>query len=265
MAQAPAENKANSEATNEFATAFHNAPLERVLCIGAGSVGVSTMALMATKMPDVRFTVFDDNPAVICGCQSGALHFYEPGMRELVNSLRTKNLHFSPAFDESVRQAQVVFVCINTPLKTSGVGSGRAADLSGWESMARRIAGASKGECKIVVECSTIPVTTGETMRKVLHAVGDAAKYEVLCFPSFYRGGQAIKDLEVPPCVLLGCQDTPSALIAQEAVTQLISRWIRECFPQAHLPHSVWQLTLQYAHVCLSLSVCVRLWQPAKT
>mmetsp|Transcript_45156 Transcript_45156/g.66218 ORF Transcript_45156/g.66218 Transcript_45156/m.66218 type:complete len:483 (+) Transcript_45156:78-1526(+) len=241
MAQAPAENKANSEATNEFATAFHNAPLERVLCIGAGSVGVSTMALMATKMPDVRFTVFDDDPAVICGCQSGALHFYEPGMRELVNSLRTKNLHFSPAFDESVRQAQVVFVCINTPLKTSGVGSGRAADLSGWESMARRIAGASKGECKIVVECSTIPVTTGETMRKVLHAVGDAAKYEVLCFPSFYRGGQAIKDLEVPPRVLLGCQDTPSALIAQEAVTQLISRWI----PRENIVHSnLWSAEL---------------------
>jgi UDPglucose 6-dehydrogenase len=193
------------------------------------------MALMAKQMPDVSFTVFDDDPAVICSCQSGALHFYEPGIREIVSSLRNKNLFFSPAFEECVQAAQVVFVCINTPLKTSGIGSGRAADLSGWEAMARRIAEASKGECKIVVECSTIPVTTGETMRKVLHAVGDAAKYEVLCFPSFFRGGQAIKDLEVPQRVLLGCQDTPSALIAQEAVTQLLSRWIRKCPYPAYL------------------------------
>lgn len=149
---APAHKKANSEATNEFAQAFHNQPITRVLCIGAGIVGTSTMALMAKQMPDVKFTVFDDDPAVICACQSGALHFYEPGIREMVQSQRSVNLSFSPSFDECVQQAQVIFVCINTPLKKSGLGSGRAADLSGWESMARRIAAASKGECKIVVE-----------------------------------------------------------------------------------------------------------------
>ena len=236
-----APNKANSEATNEFAQRFHDTPVTRVMCIGAGPVGTSTMAIMARHMPDVQITVFDDDPAVICGCQTGAPHFYEPGIQELVASLRGKNLAFSPAFDESVQAAQVIFVCINTPLKKSGIGSGRAADLSGWEAMARRIASASRGECKIVVECSTIPVATGETMRKVLHAVGDAAKYEVLCFPSFYRGGQAIKDLEVPHRVLLGCQDTPSALIAQEAVTKLLSRWI----PRENIVHSnLWSAEL---------------------
>ena len=79
-------------------------------------------------------------------------------------------------------------------------------------------------------------------MRKVLHAVGDAAKYEVLCFPSFYRGGQAVKDLEVPQRVLLGAQDTPSAVIAQEAVTQLLSRWIRASPPLfcPHAPRVLW-------------------------
>ena len=247
--QSPSNNRANSEATNEFAQAFHGTPITRVMCIGAGTVGTSTMALMAKQMPDVSFTVFDDDPAVICSCQSGALHFYEPGIRELVSSLRNKNLFFSPAFQECVQAAQVIFVCINTPLKTSGIGSGRAADLSGWEAMARRIAEASKGECKIVVECSTIPVTTGETMRKVLHAVGDAAKYEVLCFPSFFRGGQAIKDLEVPQRVLLGCQDTPSALIAQEAVTQLLSRWIRKYPFPAYLGLLYWEPALCFLQI----------------
>ena len=231
-----------SEATHEFAKAFHNVLITNVMCVGAGVVGTSTMAIMAKQMPDVSFTIFDDNPAVICSCQAGTLHFYEPGIRELVESCHNKNLRFSPAFADCVRQAQVIFVCINTPPKTSGVGKGRAADLSGWESMARRIAEASEDKCKIVVECSTIPVTTGETMRSVLHAVGDAAKYEVLCFPSFYRGGEAIKDLQGPHMrVLLGSQDTPSGLIAQEAVTNLLSRWI----PRDNIVHSnLWSAEL---------------------
>ena len=235
----PASNA--SEATNEFAQTFHNKPITRVMCFGAGVIGVSTMAIMAKQMPDVTFTVYDDNPAVVCSCQSGSLHFYEPGIRELVNETRNRNLFFSPAFEECVQQAQVVFVCINTPLKTSGIGKGRAADLSLWEKAARRIAGASCGECKIVVECSTIPITTGETMRRVLHAAGDAAKYEVLCFPSFYRAGKYVKDLLSPQRVLLGGQDTPSALIASETVTQLLSRWI----PRDSIVHSnLWSAEL---------------------
>ena len=224
-----------------FAQAFQNVPITRVMCIGAGVVGTSTMSLMAQQMPNVNFTLFDDNPAVICSCLSDVVHFYEPGIRELVISLRNKNLHFSPSFEETVQQAQVIFVCINTPLKTTGLGSGRAADLSGWENTARRIAAASKGECKIVVECTTIPVTTGQTMRKVLHAVGDAAKYEVLSFPSFFRAGNAVHDVESQQRVLLGGQDSPSGVIALEAVTQLLSRWI----PRDQIVHTnLWSAEL---------------------
>jgi UDPglucose 6-dehydrogenase len=92
--------------------------------------------------------------------------------------------------------------------------------------MARRIGKASKGECKIIVECSTIPVSTGETMRKVLHAIGDAAKYEVLCFPSFYRGGNALRDLDSTSKVLLGSLDTRSGVIAAKTLTNFLSPWI---------------------------------------
>jgi hypothetical protein len=70
-----------------------------------------------------------------------------------------------------------------------------------WENAARRIAAASKGACKIVVESSTIPVQTGETMRKVLDAVSPGA-FEVLSIPSFYRGGSALKILESPEVLL---------------------------------------------------------------
>jgi UDPglucose 6-dehydrogenase len=94
--------------------------------------------------------------------------------------------------------------------------------------MARRIGKESKGECKIIVECSTIPVATGETMRKVLHAIGDAAKYEVLCFPSFYRGGSALRDLDSSSKVLLGSLDTKSGVIAAKALTNFLSPWIAE-------------------------------------
>mmetsp|Transcript_6362 Transcript_6362/g.10040 ORF Transcript_6362/g.10040 Transcript_6362/m.10040 type:complete len:451 (+) Transcript_6362:49-1401(+) len=217
--------QAGSASTNKFAETFKSTRVTSIGCLGGGHVGVSTIAVLAKKCPDIKFTIFDDNPAVVCACQAGPLPFYEPGLDELVSELRNKNLFFSPSVQQTVRDAQVVFVCINTPVKSSGVGAGSAADLSGWESMARRIAENAGSDPKIVVECSTMPVQTAETMRKVFDAVGHA-KYEVLCFPSFYRGGSALKYLQQPQKVLLGSNDTVSGLVAYETFRDILSPWI---------------------------------------
>eukprot|EP00286_Rhodomonas_abbreviata_P018960 CAMPEP_0181307368 /NCGR_PEP_ID=MMETSP1101-20121128/10840_1 /TAXON_ID=46948 /ORGANISM="Rhodomonas abbreviata, Strain Caron Lab Isolate" /LENGTH=441 /DNA_ID=CAMNT_0023413575 /DNA_START=199 /DNA_END=1524 /DNA_ORIENTATION=+ len=183
------------------------------------------MAVMASKMPEVAFTVFDDNPKTVCACQCGPLPFYEPSLDRLVDELRGKNLSFSPSLAQTVEKAQIVFVCINTPLKKSGLGSGRAADLSSWDKVARRIVEASKDECKIIVECSTMPMNTGKTMRQVFQASA-TVKHEVLCFPAFYRGGTAITDMQTPRTVLLGSDETPSGLMAYNVFIKLISPWI---------------------------------------
>mmetsp|Transcript_43037 Transcript_43037/g.99925 ORF Transcript_43037/g.99925 Transcript_43037/m.99925 type:complete len:470 (+) Transcript_43037:301-1710(+) len=213
--------------TDEFIKEFKGAKISGVACLGGGPVGTCTMATMASRMPDVQFTVFDDNPTVVCGCQSGPLPFFEPGLEELLEKVRGKNLSFTSSLEQAVSKSQVIFVSINTPLKTSGTGGGRAPDLSGWDKMARRISKASNGACKILVECSPLPVTTGETMRKVLAACGHPGTFEVLCLPSFHRGGNAIEDLSnTETKVLLGSQDTPAGNVARETISELIRPWI---------------------------------------
>mmetsp|Transcript_30502 Transcript_30502/g.76714 ORF Transcript_30502/g.76714 Transcript_30502/m.76714 type:complete len:470 (-) Transcript_30502:217-1626(-) len=213
--------------TDEFIKEFKGAKISRVACLGAGAVGTCTVATMASRMPDVQFTVFDDNPTVVCGCQSGPLPFFEPGLEDLLDRLRGKNLSFTSSLEQAVSGAQVIFVSINTPLKTSGTGRGKAPDLSGWDNMARRVSKASNGVCKILVECSPLPIWTGETMRKVLAACGHPGTFEVLCLPSFHRGGNAIQDLSnAETKVLLGSLDTPAGQVARDSITGLLQPWI---------------------------------------
>lgn len=90
------------------------------------------MICIKPSINTTKFTVFDDNPKVVCGCQSGPLPFYEPGLEELLDSLRGKNLSFTASLEQVVASSQVIFVSINTPLKASGTGAGKAPDLSGY-------------------------------------------------------------------------------------------------------------------------------------
>jgi UDP-N-acetyl-D-mannosaminuronate dehydrogenase len=85
---------------------------------------------------------------------------------QIVFSARGKNLFFSAEPEKWIAASDCIFVSVNTPTKTKGVGSGKAADLSFWEGAARMIAGVSKSS-KIVVEKSTVPVKTAEAIGKV--------------------------------------------------------------------------------------------------
>jgi UDPglucose 6-dehydrogenase len=82
------------------------------------------------RIPGVKFTVFDDDANLLCGLQSGPVPFYEPGLDDLVASVRNKNLFFSPSFNKMVSDSQIIFVSVDTELKSTGIGAGQAADLS---------------------------------------------------------------------------------------------------------------------------------------
>src|SRR5437773_10770274 len=125
----------------------------KICCIGAGHVGGPTMAMIALKCPDVRVTVVDINKERIAGWNSNQLPVYEPGLSEVVKQCRGRNLFFSTDVDEAIQASDMIFVSVNTPTKTYGIGAGRAADLRYWEQCARRIAAVSNGN-KIGVEKS---------------------------------------------------------------------------------------------------------------
>ena len=196
-----------------------------ICCLGAGYVGGPTMAMIAAKCPDIRVTVVDPNEARIAAWNSDALPVYEPGLQEVVESARGRNLFFSTDVRKAIREADVIFVSVGTPTKTFGIGAGRAADLKYIESAARMIAEEAEG-AKIIVEKSTIPVKTAEAMLTILRSNSTKGTFQVLSNPEFLAEGTAVEDLQNPDRVLIGGEQTPEGLAAIEKVVSIYARWI---------------------------------------
>jgi UDPglucose 6-dehydrogenase len=197
----------------------------KICCIGAGYVGGPTMAMIAKKCPDIQVTVVDINASRIAAWQSDELPIYEPGLDEVVKEALGRNLFFSTEVDQGIRDADIVFVSVNTPTKTFGEGAGFASDLQYWELCARRIKEVSTSD-KIIVEKSTLPVRTAEAMERVLHSGQTQVHFEVLSNPEFLAEGTAIADLEDPDRVLIGGHETPSGQKALQTLVDIYATWI---------------------------------------
>ncbi len=197
----------------------------KICCIGAGYVGGPTMAMIALKCPDIQVNVVDMNAARIAAWNSGQLPIYEPGLDEVVRQARGKNLHFTTDVAGNIKSADIIFVAVNTPTKTYGVGAGRAADLRYIESVARMIAQHATGS-KIIVEKSTIPVKTADTIRSILASNGTGLQAQVLSNPEFLAEGTAVQDLIAPDRVLIGGERTPEGDKAVESLVSVYARWV---------------------------------------
>ncbi len=169
----------------------------RICCIGAGYVGGPTMAMIAKQCPDIDVHVVDLNQNRIDQWNSDSLPVYEPGLDEIVREARGRNLRFSTNVDSAIRDADIIFIAVNTPTKSFGVGAGRAANLEFIEKCARKISECSNGH-KIVVEKSTLPVRTAEAVKRILQSAGNGATFDVLSNPEFLAEGTAIQDLLNP-------------------------------------------------------------------
>ncbi len=196
-----------------------------ILCIGAGYVGGPTMAMIALKCPDYRVTVVDINAERIAAWNSDRLPIYEPGLDEVVRAVRGKNLFFSTDIEKGIRENDIIFVSVNTPTKTFGVGAGMAADLQYWEKTARQILRYAETP-KIVIEKSTLPVKTAQAMESILHHTGNGVWFEVLSNPEFLAEGSAIRDLQTPDRVLIGSRETERGLRARQILVDIYASWV---------------------------------------
>lgn len=201
-------------------------PTLRICCIGAGYVGGPTCSVIALKCPDIRVTIVDLNQARIDAWNSDKLPIYEPGLEEIVFARRGKNLFFSTDVERGIEEADIIFVSVNTPTKKSGFGAGMAADLKYIESATRMIAKVAKSH-KIVIEKSTVPCRTADSMRAILdHNATPGIQFDILSNPEFLAEGTAIKDLLNPDRVLIGALPTSTGLHAQKALAQVYARWV---------------------------------------
>lgn len=196
-----------------------------ILCIGAGYVGGPTMAMIAAKCPHIQVTVVDINEARIAAWNSDDLPIYEPGLDEVVRIARGRNLFFSTDIVGGIRDADIIFVSVNTPTKTFGQGAGLAADLQYWEKTARQILAHSTRN-KIVVEKSTLPVRTAQAMERILNNNPGGLRFDVVSNPEFLAEGTAVKDLELPDRILIGGHETPEGRAARTAIADIYATWV---------------------------------------
>ncbi len=167
----------------------------------------------------------DVNPDRIAAWNSDELPIYEPGLDQLVAATRGKNLFFSTDIEAGIRENEIIFVSVNTPTKTFGLGAGMAADLQHWEKTARQILEFSRSS-KIVIEKSTLPVKTALAMERILNTRANGVHFDVLSNPEFLAEGTAVRDLENPDRVLIGSRETERGQKARETLVEIYGHWI---------------------------------------
>ena len=206
--------------------------IRKICCIGAGYVGGPSMAVIAEQCPNIEINVVDMNIERIKQWNSedlSNLPVFEPGLNDVISKCRGKNLFFTSQLKENIAFADMIFISVNTPTKTRGIGAGQASDLKWIEASARQIAEYAEGHT-IVIEKSTLPVKTAQAIKKILQEVKQnftskikiEKSFAILSNPEFLAEGTAISDLKNPDRVLIGGEDQN----AIDALICIYQKWV---------------------------------------
>lgn len=184
-----------------------------ILVIGTGYVGLVTGTCMAEM--GHRVTCLDIDEQKINLLQQGQIPIYEPGLAELVQrNERAGRLSFTTNYAEAVAAARVCFITVDTPVSADGT-----ADLRFVKTVAESIARYMQGPL-LVVNKSTVPVGTAETVRKTINNIlstrEQAFDFDVVSNPEFLKEGDAVNDCMKPARVVVGVDNVKSAEIMKE-------------------------------------------------
>lgn len=199
----------------------------KICSVGAGYVGVPTMAVFADYCPDVEFNVVDINKEKIDKWNSddlSKLPIYEPGLDDIINKVRGKNLFFSTEIENNIRKSQIIFISVNTPSVVTGKFE-NSSDLSNFKKCAEFIAKCSESD-KIIVEKSTVPVKSADILKKIFKTIKPDLKFQILSNPEFLAEGSAIDNLRFPDRVLIGSDKDTSSIFARDLLVNVYKNWI---------------------------------------
>ena len=186
--------------------------------IGTGYVGLVSGVCFSDLGNDVICVDRDINK--INSLKKGKVPIYEPGLSELViKNYKNKRLTFSTNLIKAVNDSDIVFICVGTPTKKGG----SSADLSQVYKVAKELS-SSINRFKIVITKSTVPVTTGDEIEKILAKKNNKNKFSVVSNPEFLREGEAIRDFTFPDRIVVGSNDTKSHRILKNLYSPLISK-----------------------------------------
>ena len=189
------------------------------LCmIGTGYVGLVSGVCFSDLGNEVVCVDNDVNKVNLL--KKGKIPIYEPGLAELaIKNFKNKRLSFSTDLKQSVKNSDIVFICVGTPNKKGG----SSADLSQIYNVANELS-VSINKFKIIVTKSTVPVTTGDEIEKILSKKKDKKYFSVVSNPEFLREGEAIRDFIYPDRIIIGSNDKKSNRILKNLYSPLISK-----------------------------------------
>ena len=189
------------------------------LCmIGVGYVGLVSGACFSDLGNDV--ICVDKNENKIKLLQNGKVPIYEPGLSELViKNVKNKRLSFSSDLRTSVKNSDIIFICVGTPTKKGG----SSADLSQIYNVSKELSSLIN-KFKIIITKSTVPVTTGDMIETILLKKNEKNKFAVVSNPEFLREGEAIRDFTYPDRIVIGSNEKKSNQILKNLYNPLISK-----------------------------------------
>ena len=188
------------------------------LCmIGTGYVGLVSGVCFSDLGNDV--ICVDRDKVKINSLKKGKVPIYEPGLSELVlKNYNNKRLNFSTDLKKSIKKSDIIFICVGTPTKKNG----NSADLSQVYNVAKEIS-KSIDKFKIIITKSTVPLTTGDEIEKIISKKNSKNKFSVVSNPEFLREGEAIRDFTYPDRIV-GSNDKKTNRIMKNLYSPLISK-----------------------------------------
>ena len=189
------------------------------LCmIGTGYVGLVRGVCFADLGNNV--ICVDKDQQKINSLKKGKIPIYEPGLEELVlKNYKNKRLNFSTDLRDSVKKSDIIFICVGTPTKKGG----SSADLNQVYNVAKHIS-KSINKFKIIITKSTVPVTTGDEIEKIIGKKNKKKNFSIVSNPEFLREGEAIRDFIYPDRVVVGTNEVRSNKILKTLYSPLISK-----------------------------------------
>lgn len=195
-----------------------------VAIIGSGYVGLVTGACLA-KIGHCVICI-DNDEKKIETLKRGEIPIYEPQLEELVKkNVDKERLSFSTSIEEGVSIAKVIFIAVGTPPKANG-----EADLSSVEKVCTQIARSMKGY-RLIVEKSTVPVQTGQWIKRLFRVNNSFSDFDIASNPEFLREGNAIDDFLNPDRIVLGVETEKAATILKELYSPIINGKSKDADP----------------------------------
>mgnify|MGYP000055751743 FL=1 len=189
------------------------------LCmIGTGYVGLVSGVCFSDLGNDV--ICVDKDLSKIENLKNGIIPIYEPGLDELViKNYKNKCLKFSTNLKDSILKSDIIFICVGTPTKKNG----NDADLSQVYKVAKEISKSIK-KFKIIITKSTVPVTTGDEIEKIISKKVSKKLFSVVSNPEFLREGEAIRDFYKPDRIIIGTNHKKSNNFLKSLYSPLTTR-----------------------------------------